>query len=183
MDPGYLNIEADVDEISSFAESDDDWQETGDIKKWSEYYLSKDSGKNTRQYFMSTFYRYLLHIEGGNHSQEQALLHTRQVPMVLDILEEDGNDDLHCLIARQGLDIWDVFAGPRLRNKTLPGNTIKTYLRSIEIFAKFIEKGLFYNKALLTDLDKAWIVGLQKRLPDYRVSIHRHTAQNTPQAK
>ena len=175
-DPGYLNVEADLDKISSFAESDDDWPETGDEQKWSDYYFSEDSGKNTRQYFMSTFYRYLLHIEGGNHSQEQALLHTRQVHMVLDILEEDGKD-LHALVARQGLNIWDVFAGPRLRNKTLTGNTIKTYCRSIEIFAKFIEKGLFYNKALLTDLDKAWIVGLQKRLPDYRASIHRRTAQ------
>ena len=52
------------------------------------------------------------------------------------------------------MNIWDVFAGPRLKNKVLTGNTIKTFLRSLEIFAKFIEKGLFYKKDLLPDLQR-----------------------------
>ena len=154
VDEGYLNIEAQLDEMSSFAESDnDDWQESEKEEKWSEFYLSDDKGMNVRQHFMSTFYKYLIHIEGGGHSEEQALLHTRQVHIILETLEENGSD-LKCLVKNNCMNIWDVFAGPRLKNKVLTGNTIKTFLRSLEIFAKFIEKGLFYKKDLLPDLQR-----------------------------
>ena len=109
---------------------------------------------------------------------EQALLHTRQVHIILETLEENGSD-LKCLVKRDCMNIWDVFAGPRLKNKVLTGNMIKTYLQSLEIFAKFIEKGLFYKKDLLPDLQRESIIALQRHLPDYRATIHRQTGNQT----
>ena len=101
-------------------------------RRWKEFYLdTKRRDKTMRGHFISTFYRYLLHVEGGAHSEEQAMIHTRQVHRILDILDKDG-DDLDCLIWKDSLDIWDVFAGPRLQNKELKGETLKVYLRSLE---------------------------------------------------
>ena len=53
------------------------------------------------------FFRYLLHVEGGCHSNEQALIQTRQVNMLLDGIDPEG-DDLNCLVRNDGLDIWDM---------------------------------------------------------------------------
>lgn len=126
-------------EMSSF---DEDWKQPENNEKWSEFYLKDNKDMNVRQHFMSTFYRYLLHVEGGSHSEERALLPTHQVHIVLDTIDENGVD-LKCLVKNDSMDIWDVFLGPRLKNKVLTGNTIKAYIRSLEIFTRFTEKGLF----------------------------------------
>lgn len=134
-----------------------------------------------RGHFVSTFYKYLFHVEGGTHSEEQAMIYTRQVHRILEVLNKDG-DDLDCLIWKDSLDIWDAFAGPRLKNKDLKGNTLKVYLRSLEYFSKFIQKNLFFNKDLLND-EKRAIINLQTWLPDYRATIHRQTATQTTTRK
>lgn len=58
------------------------------------------------------------------------------------------------------MDIWDVFFGLRLKNKVLIGNIIKVYIRSLEIFVRFIEKGLFYKKDFFFDFYRFAIIGL-----------------------
>lgn len=152
-------------------------------KRWKEFYLdAPQRDKTVRGHFVSTFYRYLLHVEGGAHSEEQAMIHTRQVHCIFDVLDPDG-DDLDCLIRKDSMDIWDLFAGPRLRNKELKGNTLKVYLRSLEYFAKFIKKNIFYNKDLLTADQRSAIIDLRERLPDYRSTIHRRTATETTTRK
>ena len=176
VDRGYLHIEGDFDEMSSFAESDEETLAEEDDSKWQNFYMRSDERKSTRQHFVSAFYRYLLHVEGGGHSLEQAMIHTRQVHNLMDTIDEKG-DDVRCLVRNDGMDIWDVFCAPRLKNKVLTGNTIKTYLRSLELFAIFIKKGFFYKKALLPDTHRIAIVGLIERLPDYRSTVHRRTAQ------
>jgi len=81
------------------------------------------------------------------------------------------------------LDVWDKFCVPKLGQKKLTGNSIKTYLRSLEYFFKFISKGLLYNKDLLDQTQKNSILKLRERLPDYRSTIHRRTARQVTTRK
>ena len=63
------------------------------------------------------------------------------------------------------------------------GNTIETYIRSLEFFLKFIHKGLLYNMDILDQRQKLIILGLRERLPDYRSTIHRRTAHQVTTRK
>ena len=181
VDPGYLDIEADLDEISEYAETDEEELALEDNPSWRDYHLSGDK-KTTRQHFVSAFFRYLLHIEGGGHSIEQSLIHARQVHSLMDDIDEKGTD-LACLVRNDGMDIWGKFLGPKLKNKILKGNTIKTYITSLEYFVRFIEKGFFYKKELLPDTHRAAILSLKIRLPDYCSCVHRRTANQTTTRK
>ena len=178
----------DEDAHSVADDSDDDLSSSSDISNshnqcWKEYYLNtKKRDQTIRGHFISTFYRYLLHVERGAHSEEQAMIHSREVHQVLEILDKDG-EDLDCLIWKDSLDIWDVFAGPRLKNKELKGETLKVYMRSLEFFAKFIKKNLFFNKDLLSNEKKSAIINLLDRLPDYRATIRRRTATQSTTRK
>lgn len=129
VDPGYLDIEADLNEISDYADTDEEELDPSDNIKWRDYYLSGAKNKNTRQHFVSSFYRYLLHVEGGSHSNEQALIHARQVHNIMDSIDKEGTD-LTCFVRNQGMDIWGKCCGPKLKNKVLKGSTIKTYIMS-----------------------------------------------------
>ena len=171
-----------ISEVSGDEKEEFDFNSSEHVR-WKEFYLDAPQREKTvRGHFVSTFYRYLLHVKGGAHSEEQAMIHTRQVHRILDVLDADG-DDLDCLIRKDSMDIWDMFAGPRLSNKELKGNTLKVYLRSLEFFTKFIKKNLFYNKDLLTDEERSAIVDLRERLPDYRATIHRRTGTETTTRK
>ena len=182
VDPGYLDIEADLDEISEYAETDEEELALEDSPSWRDYYLAADKNKTTRQHFISAFFRYLLHVEGGGHSIEQSLIHARQVHSLMDDIDEKGTD-LTCLVRNDCMDIWGKFLGPKLKNKILKGNTIKTYITSLEYFVRFIEKGFFYKKELLPDHHRAAILSLKIRLPDYRSCVHRRTANQTTTRK
>lgn len=64
-----------LDNVNS--RSDFDVKETKN-QRWKEYYLdSSQRDKTVRGHFISKFYKYLLHAEGGTHSEEQAMIHTR----------------------------------------------------------------------------------------------------------
>lgn len=137
------------------------------------------ASNNTREYFLSKFYKYLLHAEGGAHSEHQTLLYVRKVHIIMDALDDKGTD-LTSLTNNSGLNIWDKFCVPCLQNKILTGKTLKVYLRSLEYFVKFIKKGLLYKKELLPERQREELLSLLDRLPDYRATIHRRTAhQNT----
>ena len=147
--------------------------------KWADFYRGlKARDATIRGHFVSTFFRYLSHVEGGCHSDEQALIQTPQVNLILEGIDP-GGQDLSCLVRNDGLDVWDKFLGPKLSSKELTGNTLKVYIRSLELFITFIEKNLFYDKTLLVDTDKEAIIRLLRRLPDYRATIHRRTANQT----
>ena len=185
VDHHQLKVDADVDDMSSFAESDANDEEavtTSDQQKWRDVYLSVNPNRNVRDYFMSRFFKYLIHAEGGAHSEQQGLLHVRQVHNILTVLDPQGTD-LACLARRSGLDIWDKFCVPKLKSKQLPGNTLKVYLRSMQYFVKFISKGLLYKKDMLNPRHKEIILRLTDRLPDYRATIHRRTAHQVTTRK
>ena len=91
--------------------------------KWRDIYLAKDPNRSVHNYVMSRFYRYLVHVEGGAHSDQQALIHARQVHCIATTLDPAGTD-LACLAKRSGMDIWDKFCVPKLRSKQLTGNTL-----------------------------------------------------------
>ena len=55
------------------------------------------------------------------------------------------------------------------------GNTLKTYLCSLEYFVKFIAKGLLCKKDILNARHKEIILRLKERLPDFRETVHRRT--------
>ena len=172
----------------SLKEFDDDSGDDAELQveagvKWADFYRQlKQRDATTRGHFVSTFFRYLLHVEGGCHSEDQALIQTRQVNIILDTIDPTG-DDLHCLIRNDGLDFRDRFAGPKLTNKELTGNTLKVYIRSLELFITFIEKNLFYRKDLLIADEEEVIIRLNKCLPDYRATVHRRTAHQTTARK
>ena len=63
-------------------------------------------------------------------SKEQSLIHLRQVHLVMDTLDKDGVD-IKCLSWKKGMKIWEDFCDPHLKNKSESGNTIKTYLKSL----------------------------------------------------
>ena len=85
VDHHQLQVEADLDEISTFADTDTDEEDVRDTidNTWHAVDTSKSTSQNVREYFMSRFYRYLVHVEGGAHSQQQALIHARQVHNIL----------------------------------------------------------------------------------------------------
>ena len=185
VDHHQLKVDADVDDISSFAETDEEDQGTisaTEQKKWADIYLAQNENRNVREYFVSRFFKYLLHVEGGAHSKRQALLHTRQVHTIMETLEPEGTD-LACLAKRGGVDIWDKFCLPKLKNKELTGNSLKVYLQSMEFFVKFIPKGLLYKKDMLNQRHQHFILALRDRLPDYRATIHRRTGHQTTTRK
>ena len=105
MDHHQLKVDADVDDISSFADSDvEDAVPASDTTKWRHFYLSKDPKKSVRDYFMSRFFQYLVHVEGGAHSDHQALIHARQVHSIITTLDP-ARKDLACLAKRSGMDM------------------------------------------------------------------------------
>ena len=180
-DDHQLKVDADIDDMSSFAESDAEDEQNipdGEQTKWRNIYLARNPDRNVREYFMSRFFTSSM----PAHSEHQALLHARQVHTVLNVLDPQGID-LAALARWGGLDIWDKFCVPKLRNKELTGNTLKTYLRSLEYFVKFISKGLLYKKDLLNPRHKEVILCLKDRLPDYRGTIHRRTAHQVTTRK
>ena len=71
--------------------------------------------------------------------------------------------------------MWDKFCVVKLQNKILMGNTIKTYLRSLEYFFKFIFKALLYKEDYLDQHQKSLMLKLRECLPDYHATIHRRT--------
>ena len=79
-DEHQLKVDADMDDMSSSAESDAEDEQNipeGEQAKWRNTYLAKNPDRNVREYFMSRFYKYLIYAEGGAHSEHQALLHAR----------------------------------------------------------------------------------------------------------
>ena len=62
-----------------------------------------------------------------------------------------------------------------MQSKALTGNTMKLYIRSLEMFIKFIRSDLFVKVPLPSD-QKFKIIRLLTRLPNYRSTIHRRTA-------
>jgi len=184
VDHHQLQVEADLDNISPYADTDaedEDVTATANTT-WHSIYTSKSSNQTLREYFMTRFYRYLLHVEGGAHSKQQALIHTRQVHNIMNTFDHAGTD-LYCLARRHGLDVWDKFCVPKLRNKQLMGNSIKTYLPRLEYFFKFLSKGLLYNEDFLDQTQKNSMLKLRERLPDYRATIHRRTAHQVTTRK
>ena len=79
--------------------------------------------------------------------------------------------------------IFGTCLGPKLTSKELTGNTLKVYIRSLELFPNFISKKLFYNKDLLSDTEREAIISLLNHLPDYRATIHHRTANQTTTRK
>ena len=183
VDHHQLKVDVDIDDISSFADSDqEDAIPASENTKWRDFYLSKDTNKSVREYFMSRFYQYLVHIKGGAHSDHQALIHARQVHSIVATLDPAGKD-LACLAKRSGMDIWDKFCVPKLRIKELTGNTLKVYLRSLQFFVKFIKKGLLYKASKLNQQHMEVILKLEDRLPDYRATIHQRTSHQVTTRK
>lgn len=138
-------------------------------------YSSPNLHKTVRHHFLCNFFQYLQHVEGGSQKQAQALIITRHVHKIMEEIEPKGTG-LKTLTQSNSLDIWDKFAGPRLSGKINKGDTLKVYVRSLQLFALFIKKRLFYNPRLISQNTFTAIVGLMDRLPEYRKTIHKRTA-------
>lgn len=179
-------VKYDDNSDDSLEECDENYGDDAELQhepgvEWADFYCQlKERDASIRGHLISTFFSYLMHAEGGCHSEEQALIQTRQVNIILDTIDPKG-EDLDCLIRNDGLDFWDKFAGPKLTKKELTGNTLKIYIRILEFFLALI-KNLFYRKDLLSDHDKTAIISLNNRLPDYQATVQRRTAnQKTAQ--
>ena len=178
IDTGSLDREADLDEVSCFASDDaSDWEVPVDSQTWRDFYAKSESSTNIREHYVANFHKCLLHAEGGAHSPEQAFIYARQVHKILEHLDPSGSD-LQCLVRNQSLDFWDDFCSPTIQSKTLSGNAVKLYIRSLEMFISFISRDLFV-KIPLPDGQKHAICRLLERLP----TIHRHTAAQSTTRK
>lgn len=71
---------------------------------------------------------------------------------------DKGGEDVKCFIWKKGLKVWDDFCVLNFKVKLLIGNIIKIYLKSVEIFGCFIEKGDFYKLEFLIDFEKVILV-------------------------
>lgn len=117
--------------------------------------------KTDRHHFLCNFFQYLQYMEGGLQKQAQALIITRHVHKIMEEIDPKGTG-LKALTQNNSLDIWEKFAGPRLSGKINKGDTLKVYVRSLQFFALFITKRLFYNlassvKTLSPPLSASWI--------------------------
>ena len=174
-----LDVQADLDDVNGdFAEEDEveeNEMEPVEVKKWADVYSNIHLYDTARHHFLCSFYTYLQHVEGGDQPPQQCLIIVRHVHKILEDIEPRGKG-LKALVQNHSLDIWEKFAKPRLVQKINKGDTLKVYLRSLELFASFIQKGLFYDRGLLTDDYFYGICSLITRLPNYRKTIHRRTA-------
>ena len=177
LEKHLCDVQADVDDIQTFAEDDvDDYlREPVEGTKWKDVYSDENLHKTVRHHFLCKFFEYLQHVEGGQNTVPQALVTTRHVAKILEDIDPIGTG-LKALIQNNLLDIWEKFAWPRLSSKKNTGDTLKVYLRSLELFADFVEKRLFYDPRLISHNAYSAIVGLLKRLPNYRKTIHKRTA-------
>ena len=146
-----------------------------EVKKWADVYSDPNLYNTARHHFLCTFYQYLQHVKGGDQQPQQSLIIVRHVHKILEDIHPGGKG-LRVLVQNNSLDIWEKFAKPRLTQRINTGDTLKVYLRSLEFFAMFIQKGLFYNKGLLTNHCYYTICSLINHLPNYRKTIHRRTA-------
>ena len=152
-------------------------------RHWKEYYrMTTDRDQTQRGHFLSQFYLFLMHGVGGSIREEQILLHVRQVHKILEAMDKDGQD-LSCLICNDSMDIWTEFFKPNLDSGTLKGNTLKKYLKSLELFWQFIERGVFYKNTYLTDLEIKSLSKLSTVVKDYSKSIRRLTSSQTTTRK
>ena len=166
-----------MDDLQTFAEDDaDDYLlEPVEAKKWKEVYSNGNLHKTVRHHFLCKFFEYLQHVEGGQNTLPQALIATRHKAKIIEEIDPKGKG-LKALVQNNSLDIWGKFAWPRLSSKKNTGYTLKVYLRSLELFADFGGKRLFYDSRLIIDNAYSAIVGLLKRLLNYRKTIHKRTA-------
>ena len=110
-DRGELQVEEDLDKISSMAETDeeDSAYYARDDANWEEWYTAKERHEGTaREHFLASFLKYLRHAKGGILSDEQSLIHERQVHKVLEVLDKGGKD-VKYLTWKKGLKVWDDF--------------------------------------------------------------------------
>ena len=158
-----MKYDDDSDDSLNDTEKDDGQEEVplpeGGVK-WVDFYKEQIAEDTTiRGHFISTFFRYPSHIKGGCHSDEESLIQTHQVNVILDAIDPKG-DDLTCLVRNDGLDVWKKFLGPKHPFNELTGNTLKVYIRILELSITFIQKNLFYDKTLLVDNDKQAIISV-----------------------
>lgn len=109
---GEVQAEEDWDEMLEFALTD---QEKGKEEfaegemTWEQWYNAPERHTaNVQEHFLACFLKYLRHPEGGLISNQQSLLHVRQVHKVLKTLERDGSD-LNYLLINQCMNVWDGF--------------------------------------------------------------------------
>ena len=113
---GELNAEQDLDNMSELAEEDAQPEpEPGDYSNitWEKWYTSQQRHQGTvREHFLAAFLKHLRNPEGGMLSDEQSLIHVRQVHLVMEALDKDGVD-VKCLSWKKGMKIWEDFCAPQ----------------------------------------------------------------------
>ena len=102
-DEPEVKYDDDSDDLLEDTEEDDGEEEVplpeGGVK-WADFYRDlKVRDATIRGHFVSTSFRYLSHMEGGCHSDEQSLIQTHQVNLILDGIDP-GGEDLSCLVRK-----------------------------------------------------------------------------------
>ena len=103
------------------------------------YYQQAEMHHSLREKSLGQFYRFQRHIASGDTPVAQTLNNTRHVYIILQESHSHGTG-LDCLAQDKSFDIWDKWASPRLRKKTLKGTTIRLYFRSLESFSKWVKE-------------------------------------------
>lgn len=164
-------VQADLDDLSDFVEENPKGGQTS-----AQWFLSENRNQNVREHYLSSFYKYLGHADGGVSSEAQSVQTVRCVQVIIEDLDPKG-DDLQCLVRNRSMDIRDHFCEPMLRKKKLTGNTLKSYIRSLESFCGLVKTKL--ADQCLPEYTQECLVHLLDRLPKDRGTIHRRTSVDT----
>lgn len=183
----FEKVQMDVDDMSTFGSDSDGIEEETSREsdaKWEDYYQQAELHQSLREKCLGQFYRFQRHISGGDIPVAQALNNTRHVHIILQELDPHGTG-LDCLVRNKSFDIWDKWASPRLREKTLKGTTIRLYFRSLQSFLKWVKE--YKNPSEEEDeqedsklMENVYSKQLRllPQMANYGKTIHRRTASD-----
>ena len=136
-------------------ETDD--EPSDDTSPESESDESEEPAENQEEYFTATSYKnyhhqwlcgfYLSLPDVGNKKKDGRLQHARQVEILLEAIDKDG-DDITPLAGQGGDIVWLNWVKPAMDNRLKAPGTIISYLTSLEKFLTFVTSSKYRIKEM-----------------------------------
>ena len=102
--------------------------------------------KTNRHRWLVGFYQYLTRPTAGDKKQAIRLQHAVQMRKLLEAIDP-GGDDIMCLLANEGDEVWSGWVKPHLKAGTKKPGTLISYLTSYEKFLSFVTHERFNKTA------------------------------------
>ena len=102
--------------------------------------------KTNHHRWLVGFYQYLTRPTAGDKKQAIRLQHAAQMQKLLEAIDP-GGDDITCLLANEGDEVWSGWVRPHLKAGTKKPGTLISYLTSYEKFLSFVTHERFNKRA------------------------------------